>query len=366
MQVTYEARTLQPILEIAQFAARKRSALPILNCALAIPNSNDDTLTLTVNNLEQAVTLTVPVLTDSDDPFVLPVLPVARLNSLLSGTVTMTAENERIHVRCEQAEYEIATFGSVDEYPPTKETPTIVTTVPTELLLELFGLVSYAISKETIRPALTGVQFIFEKDTLSAAATDTHRLVYKRVQLPAPVAEHYAMTVPAEAFTLLQRVHTLTDSDSCEVCIGEDCVAFRLQNGCVWTQLLTERYPNWERVIPEDAQLRVVAERNTLLERLRRISVAAPETRKIYLNFGDVLTIHTRGDQFTKAEETMELITPPKEPIELAMNINYLTQAVKGFSDETITIELTAPLRPIKIYDSDPAMHAAVIMPMAL
>jgi len=62
----------------------------------------------------------------------------------------------------------------------------------------------------------------------------------------------------------------------------------------------------------------------------------------------------------------MELITPPKEPIELAININYLTQAVKGFNGETITIEITEPLRPIKVYDNDPKMHAAVIMPMAL
>jgi DNA polymerase-3 subunit beta len=201
---------------------------------------------------------------------------------------------------------------------------------------------------------------------LAAAATDTHRLVYKRVQLPTPVAQLYAMTVPAEAFALLQRVYALTDSDSCDICIGEDCATFQLQHGRVWTQLLIEPYPNWERVIPEEVRLTVVAERNTLLERLRRISVAAPETQKIYLNFGNTLTIHTHGDQFTKAEETMELITPPKEPIELAMNINYLTQAVKGFSGETITIELTAPLRPIKVYDNDPAMHAAVIMPMAL
>jgi len=318
-----------------------------------------------VNNLEQAVTVTVPVLTDSDEPFILPVLPVARLNSLLSGTVTMTADKDRIHIRCGQAEYEIATFGSVDEYPPTKETPTVLTTVPTGLLLELFGLVSYAIAKETIRPALTGVQVVLEDDMIAMAATDTHRLVYKYDYLPASVAEPYAMTVPAEAFTLLQRVRALSDNDQCEICLGDDCAAFQLQNARIWTQLLVEPYPNWRRVIPEDARLKVFAKRDTLLERLRRISVAAPETQKIYLDFKDSLTIHTHGDQFTKAEETMELITPPQEPIELAININYLTQALRGFSGEEIALEMNEPLRPIKIYDADPSMHAAVIMPMA-
>jgi DNA polymerase-3 subunit beta len=366
MQITYEARTLQPALNIAQSAVRGRNALPILDCALAIPNSKNDTLTLTMNNLQQAVTLTVPVITDSDQPFLLPVQPVARLNNMLSGTVVMTIESERISIRCEQAEYEVMTFGAVDEYPPTKATPTVLTTVPTELLLGLFGQVSYAISKEDIRPALTGVRIVFEDDRLTAAATDTHRLVYKRVQLPIPIAEPYAMTIPAEAFSLLQRIYALTDNDQCTLCVGEECAAFQLQHGRIWTQLFTEQYPNWERVVPQEAKLRIVIRRDTLLERLRRISVAEPESQKIYLNFTETLTISTRGERFAKAEETMALITPPEEPIELAININYLTQAIKGFNGETITLELNEPLRPIKLYDDDPTMHAAIIMPMVL
>jgi len=366
MRVTYDAGTMQPALNIAQSAVRGRNALPILSHALAIPNEHDDTLTITVNNLEQAVTVTVPVLTDSDKPFVLPVQPVAQLNAMLSGTVTMTVQEKAIHIRCGQAEYEIATFESVDEYPPTKETTTVLATVPTEVLLGLFGQVNYAISKEKIRPALTGVRLVFESDRLSAAATDTHRLVYKRIQLTIPVAEAYAITVPAEAFLLLQRVYALTGNDQCEIHIGQECAAFQLQHGRIWTQLFTEPYPNWERVIPEEARLTIVVGRNTLLERLRRISVADPEAQKVYLDFTDKLTISARGDRFAKAEETMELITPPAEPIQIAFNLNYITQAVKGFSGENITLELNEPLRPIKIYDADPSMHAAVIMPMVL
>jgi len=366
MRITYEAHTLQPALNIAQSAVRGRNALPILSHALAIPNSTDDTLTITVNNLEQAVTTTVPVITDSNQPFLIPVQPIARLNSLLSGTVTMTIENERIHIRCGHAEYEIANPLLVDEYPPTRETPTLLTTVPTELLLGLFSYVNYAVAKENIRPALTGVRVVLEDDMIAMAATDTHRLVFKYDYLSTPVVEPHAMTVPAEAFALLQRVSALTGNDQCEIYIGDECVAFQLQHGRVWTQLFTEQYPNWQRVIPEEARLTVYAKRNMLLERLRRISVADPESQKIYLNFTDTLTISARGDRFAKAEETMELVTPPQEPIELAININYFTQAIKGFSGEEIALDLTEPLRPIKIYDADPTMHAAVVMPMVL
>ena len=366
MRITYEANTLQPVLNIAQSAVRGRNALPILSCALAVPNSKNDTLTLTVNNLEQAVTVTVPVLTDDDQPFVLPVPPIARLNNLLSGTVTMTIENERVHIRCGQAEYEIANPLLVDEYPPTRETPTLLTTVPTELFLGLFGHVSYATSKENIRPALTGVRVVLENDMIAMAATDTHRLVFKYDYLSTPVAESHAMTVPAEAFALLQRVSALTGNDQCEIYIGDESVAFQLPHGRVWTQLFTEQYPNWQRVIPEEARLTVYANRNMLLERLRRISVADPESQKIYLKFTDTLTISARGDRFAKAEETMELVSPPQEPLEIAININYFTQAIKGFNGEEIALDLTEPLRPIKIYDADPSMHAAVIMPMVL
>jgi len=364
MRITYEANTLQPALNVALSAVRGRNALPILSHALAILNSTDDTLTITVNNLEQAVTTTVPVITDSNQAFLIPVQPLARLNSLLLGTVTMTIENERIHIRCGQAEYEISNPLLVDEYPPTRETPTLLTTIPTELFLGLFSHVNYAVAKENIRPALTGVRVVLENDMVAMAATDTHRLVFKYDYLSTPVAESYAMTVPAEAFALLQRIYALGGNDQCEIYIGEECVAFQLPHGRVWTQLFSEQYPNWQRVIPENARLTVYIKRNMLLERLRRISVAAPEAQKIYLKFSDTLTIHTHSDQFTKAEETMELVSPPQEPLEIAININYFTQAIKGFNGEEIALDLTEPLRPIKIYDADPTMHAAVIMPM--
>jgi len=278
----------------------------------------------------------------------------------------MTVQEKSIHIRCAQAEYEIATFETVEEYPPTKETSTMLTTVPTELLLGLFSHVSYATSKENIRPALTGVRVVLEDDMIAMAATDTHRLVFKYDYLPTSVAESCAMTVPAEAFALLQRVYTLGGNDQCEIYIGDECVAFQIPRGRVWTQLFTEQYPNWQRVIPEEARLTVYANRNILLERLRRISVADPESQKIYLKFTDTLTISARGDRFAKAEETMELVSPPKEPVEIAININYFTQAIKGFNGEEIALDLTEPLRPIKIYDADPSMHAAVIMPMVL
>ena len=366
MRITYEANTLQPALNVALSAVRGRNALPILSCAFIEPDPETDTIKLTVNNLEQAVTVTVPVLTDSDQPFVLPVPPIARLNNMLSGTVIMTVQEKSIHIRCAQAEYEIATFETVEEYPPTKETSTMLTTVPTELLLGLFSCVNYAVAKENIRPALTGVRVILEDDMIAMAATDTHRLVFKYDYLSTPVAESHAMTVPAEAFALLQRIYALGGNDQCEIYIGDECVAFQLPHGQIWTQLFTEQYPNWQRVIPEEARLTVYANRNMLLERLRRISVADPESQKIYLNFTDTLTISARGDRFAKAEETMELVSPPKEPIELAININYFTQAIKGFNGEEIALEITEPLRPIKIYDADPSMHAAVVMPMVL
>ncbi len=366
MQITYEAKALQPVLNVAQAAIRSRNALPILSCALVEPNPEAGVITLTVNNLEQAITLTVPVLTDADSSFVLPVQPIARLNSLLSGTVVMNVQDGRICVRCEQAEYEIAAPERVDEYPPTRETPTTLATVPTELILELFARVGYAVAKEQARPVLTGIQLVFEGDRLSAAATDTHRLVYKRIHLPTSVVQDCAITVPAEAFMLLQRVHALTNSSQCDICVGQECVAFQLQDARVWTQLLTGQYPNWERVIPQEMRLITTVQRDILLERLRRISVAEPEAEKIYLKFAETLTIHARGDRFAKAEEILELTQPPSEPIEIAINIDYLTQALRGFTGETITVELTQPLRPIKIYDNDPAMHAAVIMPMVL
>jgi len=364
MQIAYEAQRLRQQFGLLTTVARTRNALPILSCALVEPHPGNNTVTFTVNNLEQAITLQAPVTADSDERWVIPIVDIAQLNTVLNGTVTLEVSEDAIKIICGQSEYQIQNFAQVEEYPQTKETLTPVTTIPTQVLVDLFRSVSYAASKEDARPVLKTVRLEFNADTLTAVTTDTHRLVYHSIQLREPVAEPCALNVPVEALQLLQRAHALDESEDCMLHIGDDCAAFQLSTIRIWTQLLSGQYPNWQRVVPEETKLSASVEREALLDALRRIRIVLDDTHKVYLNFQDALIISARGNRWAAGTEIVPLIDAPSEPIELAMNLNYLEQAVRGFNGNTIVFGMDAPLRPIKLHSGTPETHAAVIMPM--
>ena len=364
MEITYEASRLRPLFGLLTTVARTRNALPILSCALVETNSETDTATFTVNNLEQAITLQAPVLTDSSDLCVVPITDIAQLNSVLDGTVVLEASNETIKLQCGQSEYQIQNFAQVEEYPPVKETPTAVATLPTQVLVDLCQSVAYAASKEDARPILKTVRLEFDGDTLTAAATDTHRLVYHTVQLHESVAEQHTLNVPTEAVQLLQRAYALDEAENCTILSGEDCAAFQLPTIRIWTQLIAGQYPNWRRVVPEEMRLTASVEREALLNALRRIRIVPDDAHKVYLNFQDTLIISARGSRWATGTEVVPLTTTPEKPIELAMNLNYLEQAVRGFHGNIIVFEMNEPLRPIKLHSGTPETYAAVVMPM--
>jgi DNA polymerase-3 subunit beta len=366
MQITYNATQLRPLFGLLTTVARTRSALPILNCALVEPDPGTNTVMFTVNNLEQAITLQAPVLTDSNDPCVVPITDIAQLNTALNGTVVLDASNETVKLQCEQSEYQIQNFALVEEYPRVKATPTAIATIPTQVLVDLFQSVAHAASKEDARPVLKTVRLEFNADTLTAVATDTHRLVHRSIQLREPVAEPCALNVPIEAVQLLQRVHALDDADDCVLFVGDECATFQFLTTRIWTQLISGQYPSWQRVVPTETRLTASIEREALLDALRRIRIVPDDAHKVYLNFRDTLTITARGSRWVTGTEVVPLTTAPKEPIELAINLNYLEQAIRGFNGNTIILGMDEPLRPIKVHSGTPETHAAVVMPMVL
>jgi len=230
----------------------------------------------------------------------------------------------------------------------------------------LFQSVAYAVSKEDARPILKTVRLEFNGDTLTAAATDTHRLVYHSIQLREPVAEPYGLNVPIEAIQLLQRAYALDEAEECVLSVGDECAAFQLLTTRIWTQLLSGQYPNWQRVVPDETKLNASVEREALLDALRRIRIVPDDAHKVYLNFQDTLTISARGSRWATGTEIVPLTTAPDEPIELAINLNYLEQAVRGFNESIVVFEMNEPLRPIKLHSGTPETHAAVVMPMVL
>lgn len=67
-------------------------------------------------------------------------------------------------------------------------------TMPSIALLECINKTLFAVSADTLRPAMTGVFFELDKDSITFVSTDAHRLVqFRRTDISCPNKEGFVV-----------------------------------------------------------------------------------------------------------------------------------------------------------------------------
>ncbi len=116
-------------------------------------------------------------------------------------------------------------------------------------LLDLIQKTIFACSVDGMRPAMMGVLFELEGDTITAVSTDGHRLVRCRKSSNTIISEKQKIVIPARVLSILQK---LAQHDSIIMSIDNDrrFVRFVIGNIVLDASLIIEPYPNYDAVIP--------------------------------------------------------------------------------------------------------------------
>ena len=234
----------------------------------------------------------------------------------------------------------------------------------------MVGSVKFAVCKEEMRHALTGIRMEFEGDTLRLAATDTHRLAVRTARIDSGAGEPIAAIVPLKAIQLVQKIPA---GETITLQLGQHRAAFLGENAAVYTQLIEGQYPNYKRVIPQEFTRRWVLTVKDFRNALRRAYLIAKNnatdgyktyTSKVYLRTdGDKLVITAQG-YAGEAEETVNLVREGDD-LEIAFNAKYLLDVLDVVKSESVVMELTEALRPAVVKPAELDDYLCVIMPMA-
>ena len=124
-------------------------------------------------------------------------------------------------------------------------------------------------------------------------------------------------------------------------------------------------FPNYEQVIPSESRFKVVMNRESLLEAMRRVSLLASEkSSSVRLHFRKKsLTVSANTPDVGEAEETIE-VEFPGDSVEIGFNPGYLMDPLKNLDSDKVTLELTDELSPGVLRSSEPFLY--VLMPMRL
>ena len=363
MKVQLNRKQFDDALGVVASAAATRASLPILSHVYI--EAQSDTVRLVGSDLEQWVERRIPALVGEDGATTLPARLLTELVGSLGGEDIRIESSERHQAVLTSADscYELVGLPA-EEYPPIPDIESSSElTLPAKHFLEMVGSVKFAVCKEEMRHALTGIRMEFEGDTLRLAATDTHRLAVRTARIDSGAGEPTAAIVPLKAIQLVQKIPA---GETITLQLGQHRAAFLGENAAVYTQLIEGQYPNYQRVIPQESTRQWTLMTQDFRNALRRAYlVARSNSNKVYLRTdGEKLVISARGD-VGEATERVDLVRVGDD-LEIAFNARYLLDVLEVVKSEGVVLELTEALRPAVVKPAELDDYLCVIMPMAL
>jgi len=234
-------------------------------------------------------------------------------------------------------------------------------------LKRLIERTHFAMAQQDVRYYLNGLMLEIRDNKIRAVATDGHRLALNECEARVGGKEAQQIIVPRKGVVELQRL--LEDSGGdVDLELGTNHLRVKVRDISMTTKLIDGRFPDYERVLPQQCDKQVVVNRDLLRDALTRTSILSNEKyRGVRFNIDEgILRAQAHNPEQEEAEEEVE-VNYAGSAIEIGFNAGYVLDALNVINTEQITIELSDPNSSCLITPhEDENGGKYVVMPMRL
>ena len=344
MKFSTSKNELQAALQKLSKATPSRSTLPILNSVLVTVSENETTIKST--DLEITVIVKLAASIETVGSVAAPLQMLSSITNELPDEMRIDFEvnsENKIKILTEYDDYNIV-VKPADEFPNTPEIETKnQIEIEASTLKEIVSKTVFAVSRDDLKPALTGVLFKFLKNNLTAVATDGHRLVKYEKTNEENISVFGDIIVPKKFLNLLLGG---LDGGKIKLTIGENHLTTTIGNDHYYTRIIDEKFPDFDGVIPKDNDKNLIINKKRLLSAVKRVSIFSNKSTHqiaLRLNDEDLLVSTEDPEQSTKAKENIKG-EYSGENITVGYNAAYLKDVLSHIDDESIIVQLKSPI----------------------
>ena len=351
MKISTTKPELQSALQKVSKATPTRSTLPILNFVLF--SSVEGETTLRVTDLEITIVVKLAASTEQTGEAALPLQTLLDVTNELPEETRITIEvgdKNKAKITTDSGTYDI-TGREADEFPAIPElNDKRQINVSAESFLDLVQKTSFAVSRDDLKPALTGVLFRFNQNDITAVATDGHRLVkyLKKEENSGTYAGD--IIVPKKFLKLSSTV--LPGQQEATVWVGSTHLTMAVGGDTYYTRIIDERFPDFDSVIPKDNENELIVNRMALLSGVRRVSIFSNRsTHQIALALSkDENQITTEDPE--KASSAKENIEGKYNGQDLTIGYNaaYLKDILAHIPSDEVVVKLNSSISAALFY----------------
>ena len=351
-----------------QAIVERRGTLPIL--ANALLQVRDDGVTLAATDLEVGVVATLAAEVAESGDVTLAAKKLYEITREFDApeVTFQTVQGSRVQIDCGTAKFTLLSI-SPEEYPTIPGTEgSELKAFDARLLAEMIDHSLYATSTDETRYNLNGVLMeATDKGRIRCVATDGHRLASIE-KTPPESADFLAkpIIVPRKGVGEIRRLAEEPD-EQLEIGLGEGFLIVRRPGLLLSCRLIDGEFPNYRQVIPSEAKIRLVVDRERLLNAVRRIALMTHERSrgfKFALERGQ-LELSVSNPDVGEARERVE-IDYDGDGFEASFSARYVQDALAAMSAKQIVLELVDELTALVIRPADDPDELSVVAPMRL
>jgi DNA polymerase-3 subunit beta len=242
----------------------------------------------------------------------------------------------------------------------------------------------HAISSGEMRYYLNGIYLKTENNTLTAAATDVHRLAISSVTRPLSLELSEGIIVPKKTVNeIIKMTDNLKDDDVLSINLSNNRLSLQINNTTLISKLINAKYPNYSGIFDIKPNKRFSVD-ITELENAVELASAIADGKVKVINLsllGGLLTVssdsnrdgkHSAARQEILVEASM--IDDAGDPIDsdeiptatFMLNSKFLLDVLGIATGPRVHFNISSSSAPVVIYDTADPLSRYILMPMQI
>lgn len=343
-----------------------KNSIPILSCVLF--EISDNTLKMRATDKEITLISSMQLIESSgDSSFAINAKRILEiLKSIPEQPVTLDVNTTTLQIDLSYQNGHMVFQGeNADEFPLIKENEGHTATIPVAADALSKGLANaiVAAANDDARIAMQGIFIDITPEEFAIVASDGRKLVRSLISCNTNGVST-SFILPQKPVAIIRSVLDKASSEVNISTFAEGNATFEMNDYTMHCRLVTETYPNYKKVIPQNNDRIATIDRNSLSNALRRVMVIADRsTSLVKLQFeADKLTITAENNNYAQAAEEHILCQYEGMPIKIGFQGNFLQDLLGRVNSEEIVIKLSDPSRAGLVLPSEQEPDINILM----
>jgi len=359
MEIIILQSKLKEGLETVARVAGKNISLPIL--ANVLLRGEKNFLSLETTDLELGIKRWLLAKIEQSGSLAVPVdLLLNLLQFLPEKSIRLTTKDQLLSIETNSFKTQIK--GSPgDDFPIIPQDQGAVSfKLPTENLCRALEQVTDIAVPSTARPEIAGIYFLFQKEKITLAATDSFRLGEKTLSLKKPlkIEDEYSFILPQKTAKEIVNIFGGRGQDRTSPDFGAEIEIFLGPNQVLIESVMPEiscpgihlvsrliegEYPNYQEIIPKKSETQVVASRGELSKQVKLASLFSGKINEVKVKTDPkkgILEIFSQSPELGQHYSSLSARVQGKEK-EVSFNHRFLLDGLLKIKSSEVMFELT-------------------------